>query len=66
MMRSHSRPAARPDDTPIMQGVRYGIQAPNPHNTQAWKIRPVSPTQMLLYVDERRTLPVTDPPAPGR
>lgn len=51
------------DETPIMQGVRYGIQAPNPHNTQAWKIRPLSPTEMLLYVDEGRTLPVTDPPA---
>ncbi len=50
-------------ETPILQGIAYGIQAPNPHNTQAWKFELTSDTGALLYIDERRLLPVTDPPA---
>jgi len=50
-------------DTPILQGIAYGIQAPNPHNTQAWKFELKSDTEALMYIDERRLLPVTDPPA---
>jgi hypothetical protein len=50
-------------ETPILQAIRYGIQAPNPHNTQAWKFELVSDTEALLFVDERRLLPRTDPPA---
>jgi hypothetical protein len=49
--------------SPIMRAIAWGIQAPNPHNTQAWKFRLVSDTEALLYIDERRLLPVTDPPA---
>ncbi len=49
--------------SPIMRAIAWGIQAPNPHNTQAWKFRLVSDTEARLYVDERRLLPVTDPPA---
>jgi len=52
-----------PAETPILQAIAYGIHAPNPHNTQAWKFQLVSDTQALLYIDERRLLPVTDPPA---
>jgi len=48
---------------PINRAIAWGIQAPNPHNTQAWKFRSLSDTSALLYVDERRLLPVTDPPA---
>lgn len=48
---------------PTIRAIAWGIQAPNPHNTQAWKFRPVSDTGVLLYIDERRLLPVTDPPA---
>lgn len=50
-------------ETPIVQAIAYGIQAPNPHNTQAWKLELVSETEALLYIDERRLLPATDPPA---
>ncbi|MBX7057586.1 MAG: twin-arginine translocation signal domain-containing protein [Leptospirales bacterium] len=46
---------------PILVVLNAGITAPNPHNTQAWKFRQLSPTEALLYVDESRTLPVTDP-----
>jgi hypothetical protein len=46
---------------PILQAIAYGIQAPNPHNTQAWKFNRVSDTEALLFVDERRLLPATDP-----
>jgi hypothetical protein len=49
--------------TPIMRAIAWGVQAPNPHNTQAWKFRVVSDTGALLYIDEKRLLPVTDPPA---
>jgi hypothetical protein len=52
-----------PAETPILQAIAYGIHAPNPHNTQAWKFQLTSDTQTLLYIDERRLLPVTDPPA---
>jgi hypothetical protein len=50
-------------ETPILQAIGYGIQAPNPHNTQAWKFELVSDSEALLYIDERRLLLVTDPPA---
>ena len=46
-----------------MQAIAYGIHAPNPHNTQAWKFKLTSDTEALFYIDERRLLPVTDPPA---
>ncbi len=48
-------------DSPILQILNAGISAPNPHNTQAWKFRILSPTEALLYVDETRVLPQTDP-----
>jgi len=59
-----SPPSGAPGaETPIFEAIAYGIQAPNPHNTQAWKFELVSDTEALLYIDERRLLPATDPPA---
>jgi hypothetical protein len=59
--------AKRPDvtrlATPIDKAIAYGCNAPNPHNTQAWKLRNISALQTVLYVDKARLLPVTDPPA---
>ena len=59
--------AKRPDvtrlATPIDKAIAYGCNAPNPHNTQAWKLRNTSALQTVLYVDKARLLPVTDPPA---
>ena len=49
--------------TPILKAIAYGITAPNPHNTEAWKIKVISDEEMLLYIDEKRLLPSTDPPA---
>jgi hypothetical protein len=49
------------DQAPIMQAIACGVTAPNPHNTQAWKFELVSDLEALLYVDERRLLPATDP-----
>jgi hypothetical protein len=58
--------AKRPDvtrlATPIDKAIAYGCNAPNPHNTQAWKLRNTSDLQTVLYVDKARLLPVTDPP----
>jgi hypothetical protein len=48
-------------EAPILQAIAYGIQAPNPHNTQAWKFSLTSETEALLFIDERRLLPATDP-----
>lgn len=48
-------------EEPILNAILYGITAPNPHNTQAWKFKIISPEEMLLYVDESRILPITDP-----
>lgn len=48
-------------DRPILMALNAGITAPNPHNTQAWKFRLLSPVSALLFVDESRALPVTDP-----
>jgi hypothetical protein len=56
-------PGRAEEDPPILQAIAYGIQAPNPHNTQAWKFELLSDTEALLYLDERRLLPTTDPPA---
>jgi len=50
-------------DTPILRAIAYGRLAPNPHNTQAWKIVPSSDTKFSLLVDERRLLLATDPAA---
>jgi hypothetical protein len=49
-------------ETPLLQAVSQGILAPNPHNTQAWRFRPLSDVEALLYIDEHRLLPETDPP----
>ena len=55
--------ASIPTNSPIRRAIAWATQAPNPHNTQAWKFFPLSDTSALLYIDERRLLPVTDPPA---
>src|SRR5262245_3624691 len=63
-LRRHYTSAVRASDlqlTPILQAITYGARAPNPHNTQAWKIEPLSNLENVLYLDEHRLLPVTDP-----
>lgn len=50
------------ESDPMRFALKIGLTAPNPHNTQAWKIRLISATEAELYVDEKRLLPETDPP----
>jgi hypothetical protein len=57
------RPPVDTSDNPIDKAIGIAVNAPNPHNTQAWKFRNLSDLQTLLFVDERRLLPATDPPA---
>ena len=57
------RPAINASDTPISRAIAYGLNAPNPHNTQAWKFKNISDLETLVYLDEHRLLPMTDPPA---
>jgi hypothetical protein len=49
--------------TPIHQAIAIGLNAPSSHNTQAWKFKILNEAEMMLYVDEKRLLPETDPPA---
>jgi hypothetical protein len=46
---------------PILRALAFGLNAPNPHNTQAWKFKIVNETEALFYVDEKRLLVATDP-----
>jgi hypothetical protein len=48
-------------EEPILNAIFAGITAPNPHNTQAWKVKKINELEMELYVDEKRILPITDP-----
>lgn len=60
---SQRRPGLEGLDSPILKAIGYGVNAPNPHNTQAWKFKILSDTDMLFYIDESRLIPMTDPPA---
>lgn len=57
------RPEIHTSDAPISRAIAYGVNAPNPHNTQAWKFKNVTDLETLFYVDEQRLIPMTDPPA---
>ena len=57
------RPSVLTSYTPIRRAITYGVNAPSPHNTQAWKFKITSDTEMFVYIDANRLLPVTDPPA---
>lgn len=57
--------ARKPDpadfEIPALKAIAYGMSAPNPHNTQAWKFRLVNDQEFFFYADEKRLLPATDP-----
>ena len=55
------RPNPNDFKAPALKAIALGVNAPNPHNTQAWKFRLHSDTTFTLYVDESRLLPATDP-----
>ncbi|EPG73364.1 hypothetical protein LEP1GSC058_3845 [Leptospira fainei serovar Hurstbridge str. BUT 6] len=50
-------------NNPILKALNIGITAPNPHNVQPWKFEILDDQSANLYVDERRLLKDTDPPA---
>jgi hypothetical protein len=56
-------PLNNPNTSVLLKSLYAGTTAPNPHNTQAWKFKIISDLEALLYVDENRILPATDPPA---
>ena len=45
----------------LQQVMSYGIMAPNPHNTQAWRMKEMNSNTFALFVDPKRLLPATDP-----
>jgi hypothetical protein len=57
------RPSSDDFSQPILMAIAIGVNTANPHNTQAWKFKVVSDTKAIMYVDETRLLPATDPPA---
>jgi hypothetical protein len=46
---------------PMRTALSYAVLAPNPHNRQPWSVELMSGTEAVLYCDEDRHLPVTDP-----
>jgi len=58
---SQKRPDPKKFKEATLKGIAYGINAPNPHNTQAWKFQLLSENEMLFFVDETRLLEATDP-----
>jgi hypothetical protein len=57
------RPDADDFTQPILKAIAIGVNTANPHNTQPWKFSIISDTKAIMYVDETRLLPATDPPA---
>jgi hypothetical protein len=57
------RPHPNDFKEPILKAITLGLNAPNPHNTQAWKFKVINELEALLFVDEKKILPATDPPA---
>lgn len=53
-------PAAAETD-PRRRALSWALLAPNPHNLQSWAVDLSRPDTLLLFVDERRLLPQTDP-----
>lgn len=47
---------------PRRHALAHAILAPNPHNKQPWLIDLVGADEIVLTIDRRRLLPVTDPP----
>ncbi|WP_192867836.1 Acg family FMN-binding oxidoreductase [Thaumasiovibrio subtropicus] len=54
------RPALDQSDIRMLL-LSYAMLAPNPHNTQAWKVHLMDKNTLRLFVDETRLLPETDP-----
>lgn len=46
---------------PRMRALSYAILAPNPHNMQPWQVRLEGDDGLVLYCDQTRLLPETDP-----
>jgi hypothetical protein len=57
------RPSGDDFTQPILKAIAIGVNTANPHNTQPWKFRILNETKAVMYVDETRLLPATDPPA---
>jgi hypothetical protein len=57
----HKRPRVDASATPIDAAVAHGCNAPNPHNTQAWKLRRMSDVETVLYVDRNTLAPGNRP-----
>jgi hypothetical protein len=57
------RPSSSDFTQPILKAIAIGVNTANPHNTQPWKFKIISDTKAVMFVDETRLLPATDPPA---
>ena len=56
------QPPAKDDDIRLSL-LAYAILAPSAHNTQPWLVKLEGQDALKLYVDKKRLLPETDPPA---
>lgn len=48
-------------EDPRLRALSWAILAPNPHNMQPWAVDLGTPDEVVLYVDQDRLLPETDP-----
>ena len=46
---------------PRMRALSYALLAPNPHNRQPWEAELIGETEVAIWRDPARDLPVTDP-----
>lgn len=46
---------------PRMRALSYAILAPNPHNRQPWMVDLATPDRVVIWRDEAKDLPQTDP-----
>ncbi len=53
--------AADFNEDPRIRALSYAILAPNPHNRQPWLVELDGASDVVLYCDESRLLPHTDP-----
>ncbi|MBT8471803.1 MAG: hypothetical protein KJN99_04305 [Marinicaulis sp.] len=62
LARAPWRDAGESFGDPRLDALAYAVLAPNPHNMQPWRVELTGEREILLFCDQSRLLPETDPP----